>query len=63
MGWHVEDEKLSIDIEYDKPLMRDGKQMKAAVEKCLRLLQKKDATEFDATELEDIPVYKKENAD
>lgn len=60
VDWHVEDEKLSIDIEYEKPLMRDGKQMKAAVETCLKLLQKKDATEFDSKELENITVYKKD---
>ena len=63
VDWHVEDEKLSIDIEYEKPLMRDGKQMKAAVETCLKLLQKKDATEFDSKELEDIPVYKKDSTE
>ena len=63
VDWHVEDEKLSIDFEYEKPLMRDGKQMKAAVETCLKLLQKKDATEFDSKELEDIPVYKKDSTE
>lgn len=63
VDWHVKDEKLSIDIEYEKPLMRDGKQMKAAVETCLKLLQKKDATEFDSKELEDIPVYKKDSTE
>lgn len=63
VDWHVEDEKLSIDIEYEKPLMRDGKQMKAAVQTCLKLLQKKDATEFDSKELEDIPVYKKDSTE
>lgn len=63
VDWHVEDEKLNIDIEYEKPLMRDGKQMKAAVETCLKILQKKDATEFDYTELGDIPVYKKDSMD
>lgn len=63
VDWHVEDEKLSIDIEYEKPLMRDGKQMKAAVETCLKLLQKKDATDFDSNELEDIPVYKKDSTE
>lgn len=63
VDWHVEDEKLSIDIEYEKPLMRDGKQMKAAVQTCLKLLQKKDATEFDPKELEDIPVYKKDSTE
>ncbi|WP_075721792.1 hypothetical protein [Roseburia sp. 499] len=63
VDWHVEDKKLSIDIEYEKPLMRDGKQMKAAVQTCLKLLQKKDATEFDSKELEDIPVYKKDSTE
>lgn len=63
VDWHVEDEKLSIDIEYEKPLMRDGKQMRAAVQTCLKLLQKKDATEFDSKELEDIPVYKKDSTE
>lgn len=63
VDWHVEDKKLSIDIEYEKPLMRDGKQMKTAVQTCLKLLQKKDATEFDSKELEDIPVYKKDSTE
>lgn len=63
VDWHVEDKKLSIDIEYEKPLMRDGKQMKAAVQTCLKLLQKKDATKFDSKELEDIPVYKKDSTE
>ena len=61
VDWHVEDEKLSMDIEYNRPLMRDGKQMKVIAEACLKQLQKKDATEFDVAELKGIPVYKKEN--
>lgn len=61
--WCVEDDKLRRNIEYEKPLMRDGKQMKSKVEECLRIMDKKDATEFHSIELENVPVYKKENKD
>lgn len=60
VDWHVENEKLSVDIEYEEPLMRDGKQMKSIAESCLKALKKKDATELSDVEVEDISVYKKE---
>lgn len=63
VDWYVEDDKLRRNIEYEKPLMRDGKQMKSKVEECLRTMEKKDATEFQSIELENVPVYKKKNKD
>lgn len=59
VNWKVQTDLLEVDIEYDKPLVRSGKEMKAIAEYCLKVMKKKDATEITESEIKGIPTYKK----
>lgn len=59
VDWFVEKEKLEAKLEFEKPLLCSGKDMKMKAEQCLKDMKKKDATQITEEEISGISIYKK----
>ena len=59
VDWHVTSDVLEADIEFSRPLTRNGKEMKNIAEQCLKIMNKKDATQINENETNGVVVYKK----
>lgn len=59
VDWHVTSAVLEADIEFSSPLTRNGKEMKNIAEQCLKVMNKKDATQINENETKGVLFYKK----